>query len=115
MRPYAHPKFYDMPRIPIALLVSYLLSGCIGSNVPPDQSDVPIVPETAERLTITVERAYTLEDPRDLDFKARIAAEAASACGSAGHRIMSTRPYGPEQIGVDYLYRMYEVGIACTG
>lgn len=63
---------------------------------------------------LTIERAYTLEDPRDFEFRQQVAAEAAQICGRAGHTIQSTQPFGPDRIGEDFLYRMVEVGIACN-
>lgn len=64
---------------------------------------------------LTIERAYTLEDPRDFEFSQQIADQAAAYCGRAGHTVQSTRPYGPERVGAEFLYRMVEVGISCNG
>ncbi len=98
--------------LPVTALCLLALVAC--QTALPAEDDAP-APATDQIITLQVERAYTLEDPRDEDFKARIAAEAASACGRAGHRVMSTRPYGRETIGPEFLFRMYEVGILCTG
>lgn len=100
------------PALLIAALCLLSMAAC--QTALPAEDDTPAT-ASDQIITLQVERAYTLEDPRDEDFKARIAAEAASACGRAGHRVMSTRPYGPETIGPDFLFRMYEVGILCTG
>lgn len=102
------------PLLPVTALCLLALAAC--QTALPAEDDAPAPASASDPiLTLQVERAYTLEDPRDEDFKARIAAEAASACGSAGHRVMSTRPYGRESIGPEFLFRMYEVGILCTG
>lgn len=97
-----------------ALLVTLALAGCLPRTQP--TTSPPLnepVPEDRTIHRIEVERAYTLEDPRDLDFKARIAAEAALVCDSSRHVIQSIRPYGPERIGPDFLYRMNAVEITC--
>lgn len=105
----------SFPRL-AALMACLALLAC-QPTLPPEDEAPPVDPESGDVpiYTITVERAYTLEDPRDEDFRLRIAAEAASACGSAGHRVLKTRPYGPEGIGDEFLYRLYQVQIACTG
>lgn len=69
----------------------------------------------AELHLLTIERAYTLDNPRDFEFRQQVAGEATSICGRAGHTIQSTRPIGTERIGEDFLYRLIEVGIACNG
>lgn len=65
--------------------------------------------------SLRVERAYTLEDPRDDAFRAQIRADALVVCGRTGFAIHSQRPIGPEVIGDAFLFRDYEITYACTG
>lgn len=101
---------------PVALLCLLALTAC--QAIVPPLADDPM-PDAgtqtgAQIHMLTIERAYTLEDRRDFEFRQQVAAEAAQICGRAGHTIQSTRPFGPERIGEDFLYRMVEVGIACN-
>lgn len=103
----------------LALTASLAQAACQTTPEAEPDFNVTTMPTTgtgagAQVHLLDIERAYTLEDPRELDFKARIAAEAAQYCGTARHTIQSTRPYGPERIGEDFLYRMVEVGITCA-
>lgn len=95
-------------RLPILALMA--LTACQAA-LPPE--DVAPISEDAPTHLILVEREYRLEDPRDEEFKNRIAAEAANICGSARHVVLSTRPVGTETVGEEYLYRLNEVRIAC--
>ena len=105
-----------MPIHILALVLTATLAACqtLPAADVANDPDAPAEPADVVLFSIEVERAYTLEDPRELDFKARIAAEAAQYCGTARHTIQSTRPYGPERIGEDFLYRMVDVGITCA-
>ncbi|WP_435259595.1 hypothetical protein ACSBLW_07515 [Thioclava sp. FR2] len=100
----------------LAFLCTFALAACQAAA--PALVDDPMPTTGTEADTqihvLTIERAYTLEDSRDFEFRQQVAAEAAQICGRAGHSIQSTHPFGPERIGEDFLYRMVEVGIACN-
>lgn len=97
-----------------AVLLALLLAAC-DRALPPEDS--PPLAEGAEPAvhSLTVERHYTLEDPRPEDFAARITAEAATVCPGGRHKVQATRPTGPERIGEAFLYRLYDVQVSCTG
>jgi hypothetical protein len=69
--------------------------------------------ETVVLHRFRLDRAYTLEDPRDEAFRAQIRADALVTCGHGGYALYSQKPIGPEVIGEDFLYRSYEVTYAC--
>lgn len=95
--------------LPLTLCLG--LAACVQDSVPPEEESPP----SGAAVEVEVERAYSLEDPREEDFKARIATEAALACGSARHRVQSSRPLGQERIGDDFLYRRYAITLTCLG
>lgn len=104
-----HPLRQTAAGLPLVLW----LAAC--QPAPPPEDPMPRSEGAGSVLhLLDVERAYTLEDPRDLDFRARIADAAAAICGSAGHVIQSTEPYGPERFDDQFIYRMIRVGITCT-
>lgn len=88
-------------------LLPLFLAGCFAS---PPAEPAPVVTAQHE---IEVLRAYTLEDPREDDFKSRIADQANSLCGSKRHHVVSSRPVGFESYGDEFITRSYIVGIAC--
>lgn len=92
-----------------ALLFALPLAGCFAA--PPAEP----APEITAEYEIEVERAYKLEDPREEDFKTRIADQANSLCGSKRHHVVTSRPIGFESYGDEFITRSYIVGIACQG
>ncbi|MBN2628925.1 MAG: hypothetical protein JXR75_00120 [Rhodobacteraceae bacterium] len=64
--------------------------------------------------SFTIDRAYSLTDPRELAFRDQIAAAARDVCGFGGFSLYSSRPIGVEEVRDDFLYRLYEVQITCT-
>lgn len=98
------------PILPALLLpLVLLLAGCFAQ--PPAEP----APEIIAEYEIEVERAYKLEDPREDDFKSRIADQASSLCGSKRHHVVASRPVGFESYGDDFITRRYIVAIACQG
>lgn len=77
---------------------------------PPPEDTPPLVFHDLE-----IERAYSLEDPREQAFRDQIGAQAIALCGSRRYEIFATRPAGPELVREDFLYRLYDVQIACPG
>ena len=92
-----------------ALLLILPLAGCFAA--PPAEP----APQVTAEYEIEVERAYRLEDPREEDFKTRIADQANSLCGSKRHHVVASRPVGFESYGDEFITRSYIVGIACQG
>lgn len=99
---------------PLALLT--LLAACQPAPLPdlymPTTDPAP-GEETVVLHQTRIERAYTLEDPREQAFRAQIRAEALATCGHGGYALYARKPVGPEVIGEDFLYRSYEVTYAC--
>lgn len=93
-----------------------LLAACQPAPLP-DLYMPSVEPEPGEETIVLhqlrVDRAYTLEDPRDEAFRAKIRADALAQCGHGGFALYSQKPVGPEVIGEDFLYRSYEVTYAC--
>ncbi len=88
-------------------LLALPLAGCVASP-PADPA-----PAVTAQYEIEVQRAYKLEDPREDDFKTRIADQANSLCGSKRHHVVASRPIGFESYGDEFITRSYIVGIAC--
>lgn len=107
--PMRHPLRPSAALLPLILV----LSAC--QPAPPAEDPMPTT-DAAEQMVhiLDVERAYTLEDDRDLDFRARIADQAAAYCDGADHIIQSIQPYGPERFDNQFIYRMVRVGITCA-
>ena len=115
-----------MPKpLPRALLGLALLSTLTACQITPKRAATP-APETVAKPvadgadvvlhSIEVERAYTLEDPREEAFRAQIRAAALETCGpGTGYAMHAQRPFGDEVIGEDFLFRRYDITFACTG
>ncbi len=101
--------------VTLALLLGTGLLAACDRPLPPEDQPPPAGTPEPEVFTLTVERHYTLEDPRAEDFSTRITAEAATVCPGGRHRVQATRPIGAERIAEDFLYRLYEVRVSCTG
>lgn len=97
-----------------SLLATLILSGCVS---PAARVDMPKT-DSARGSTLhsfTIDRAYTLTDPRELAFRDQIAAEARVLCGFGDFSLYSSQPVGFEVVREDYLYRQYDVQITCDG
>ena len=100
-------------RLPLCLL-TLLLTACVQPPAP-DALFMPTTDsEPGSRLhSFTIDRAYTLTDPRELAFRDQIAAEARARCGFGTFSLYSSRPIGVEVVGEDFLYRQHDVQITC--
>jgi hypothetical protein len=103
-----------MHRAKFALLS--LLAACQPAPLP-DLNMPTTDPAPGEETVVLhqarIERAYSLEDPREQAFRDQIRADALVQCGHGGYALYAQRPIGPEVIGEDFLYRLYEVTFAC--
>ncbi len=103
-----------MRRLHPALLI--FLTACQPAPLP-DLYMPSVEPEPGDDTVVLhqlrLDRAYTLEDPRDEAFRAQIRADALITCGHGGFALYAQKPVGPEVIGEDFLYRSYEVIYAC--
>ncbi|WP_103333336.1 hypothetical protein [Pseudotabrizicola formosa] len=95
----------------LALPLALMLGACV--QPPADSPAPPAGPQTLHSFTI--DRAYTLTDPRELAFRDQIAAEARTRCGFGDYGLYSVRPIGTEVVAEDFLYRLHEVQITCDG
>lgn len=102
--------------IRLLLLACLLLSACM-AQLPQDAPPSPTGnDEPGGTLhSFTIDRAYTLTDPRELAFRDQIAAEARQLCGFGDYSLYSSRPVGFEVVGEDFLYRQHDVQITCDG
>lgn len=98
-------------------LIGLMLLATLGACQTAPNPAAPAPPDdgTLTLHSLRVERAYTLEDPREDAFRAQIRADALVICGRSGFAIHSQRPVGPEVIGEEFLFRDYEITYACTG
>lgn len=92
---------------PLAALIA--LSAC--QPLPPEEEAPPVAPD-APQYEVVIERAYTLQDSRYAEFRDQIRAEGAAVCGGPA-TALSIRPFGPERIDEQFLYRMHRVVFAC--
>lgn len=95
--------------LPLILLVS----ACVAA---PDDIDMPTVepdPDSVQIHSFTIDRAYSLTDPRELAFRDQIAAEARAYCVTGDYSLYSSRPIGVEVVRDDFLYRQYAIEITC--
>lgn len=107
-----------MPKPFLALLATTALTAC--QSLP--GADTPAVAAAASDnadtavFTVEVDRAYTLEDPREDAFRAQIRTAAQENCGpGSSYAIYAQSPVGDEVIGPEFLFRRYEITFACTG
>ena len=98
-----------------ALLTAVLLTACTHSWSDAGESNQALQPGAATIHDLQVERAYTLEDSREQAFRDQILEQAVGLCGSRSYALQSTRPVGAEVVRDDFLYRLYDVQIACPG
>lgn len=100
--------------IRLPLPAALLLSACMATP-PQDDPSLPTVDgdQGTTLHSFTIERAYTLTDPRELAFRDQIAAEARQICGLGDYSLYSSRPVGFEVVREDFLYRQYDVQITC--
>lgn len=105
------------PKMPLSPVLVALLA--LAACMPfPGRDEVNMattgpVPDTLHSFTI--DRAYTLADPRESEFREQIAAEARQRCGAGDYSLYSQRPVGVESVRDDFLYRQHDVQITCDG
>ena len=108
-----------IPKMPLcfALPLALALSACVPQSGPKTLDIATTGPAQASGTlhSFTIDRAYTLTDPRELAFRDQIAAEARLRCGFGAFSLFSSRPTGFEMVRDDFLYRQYEVQITCDG
>lgn len=90
------------------------LTGCVPSPAAkevrmPSQPSAP----GSSLHSFTIERAFSLSDPRELAFRDQIAAEARARCGFGDFSLYSSRPVGVEVVRDDFIYRPYDIAITC--
>ncbi|MDO9640490.1 MAG: hypothetical protein Q7J44_18300 [Pseudotabrizicola sp.] len=93
----------------LAVPVALLLAACMPVAAPPPTGP----PDPARLHSFTVDRAFTLTDPRELDFRDQIAAQARVFCGFGDYSLYSARPVGHEVVAEDFIYRQHDVQITC--
>ncbi|TGD65090.1 hypothetical protein EYC08_08355 [Tabrizicola sp. WMC-M-20] len=103
----------SMPKISphLCLLAAVFLAACVPP--PTDSGAQGTAPAPGTLQSFTIDRAYTLTDPRELAFRDQIAAEARARCGFGDYSLYSSRPVGTEVVRDDFLYRQHEVQITC--
>lgn len=107
-----------MPIHILALVLTATLAACqtLPAADVANDPDAPAEPADVVLFSIEVERAYTLEDPREDAFRAQIRAAAQESCGpGSGYAIYAQSPVGDEVIGEEFLFRRYDITYACTG
>ena len=100
-----------MPKLPLHLTLPLVLVLVACVQPPADRPAAPAGPETLH--SFTVDRAYTLTDPRELAFRDQIAAQARIFCGFGDYSLYSSRPVGNEVVAEDFIYRQHDVQITC--
>jgi hypothetical protein len=113
------PSHILIPKMPphLALLVAFALASCV-QPPPPDTIGMATTgpaPISSTLHSFTIDRAYTLTDPRELAFRDQIAAEARQLCGFGDFSLFSSRPVGFEVVRDDFIYRQHQVQITCDG
>jgi len=96
-----------------ALAFVLLLPACMQVGTPEATTTVAAMSRPSTLHSFTIERAYTLTDPRELAFRDQIAAEARQLCGFGDFSLYSSRPVGSEEVREDFLYRLHDVQITC--
>ncbi|MFN4155139.1 MAG: hypothetical protein ACK4HF_10825 [Paracoccaceae bacterium] len=99
----------------LVLLLPLALAACIQPPGPDTigMATTGAAPVPGTLHSFTIDRAYTLTDPRELAFRDQIAAEARQICGFGDFSLYASRPVGFEVVGEDFLYRQHEVQITC--
>ncbi|MDO8884611.1 MAG: hypothetical protein U0934_02770 [Pseudotabrizicola sp.] len=98
-------------RLPI--LCVFALAACVPTTTPQSVATVAAKSTPSTLHSFTIDRAFTLSDPRELAFRDQIAAEARQLCGFGDFSLFSSRPVGFEVVRDDFIYRQHEVQITC--